>query len=102
MGAGWGEGGVRQTPIHNPSSPALLAKGEGSIRTEITGTLTHQWNIPFTLFTIDLILDGFSCFLGSGFLIGVGEGGGGDGEGEGVGETSGLGDAELTALALAE
>ena len=79
------------TPLPQP--------GEGSIRTEITGTLTHQWNIPFTLFTIDLILDGFSCFLGSGFLIGVGEG---DGDGDGEGETTGLGDAELTALALAE
>jgi hypothetical protein len=52
--------------------------------------------MPFILFQIDFIFDGFS-FLGSGFRVGFGKG---DGDGEGVGETDGLGDAAESALAV--
>ena len=52
----------------------------------------HYLMMPFNLFHIDLIFDGFFSFLGSGFLIGFGEG---DGDGDGEGEAVGLADAAL-------
>ena len=52
-------------------------------------------NMPLTLFTKDLIFDGFSGFLRLGGPFGVAEG---EGDGEGLG----LGDATAAALAFAD
>ena len=92
-GEGGGEG---FTALQIPQSlPRPSQEEEGSIRTEFTRTLTHFLNIPFTLFTRDLIFEGFSSFVGSGFLIGLGVG---DGEGVGVA----VGDGTLATLAFAD
>jgi hypothetical protein len=47
LGEGWGEGSRVGAPICNPSSPALLPKGEGRINPKTTplGRFEHTDNI---------------------------------------------------------